>query len=138
MAEPRRRWQVGRRNADSGAAVVEFVMVSVLLILLLFAVLQVAAVFYARTIIAASAADGARYAAAADVDPGAGGVRAEQLMNQAHLGSLVSCVGSGARDAPSGLATTQVTCAGHLRSFFIPLGAFVSVTVSAHALKEGP
>ena len=127
-----------RRDPDRGAAVVEFVMVSVLLILLLFAVLQVAAVFYARTIIAASAADGARYAAASDVDPSAGGQRAEQTMTQAHLGSLVSCVGSVARDGPSGLATTQVTCAGHIRSFFIPLGAFVSVKVSAHALKEGP
>ena len=59
-----------------GAAVVEFVMISVLLIFLLFAVLQVAVLFYVRNIVAASAADGARYAATSNVAAEAGGGRA--------------------------------------------------------------
>ena len=63
------------RERDDGAAVVEFVLVSVLLVLLLFGVLQVGVYFYARNIVAASAADAARYAAAAGVDPDAGAGR---------------------------------------------------------------
>ena len=57
---------------DQGAAVIEFVMMIVLLVLVLFGVLQVAVYCYARNIVAAAAADGARYAASLGVDPGAG------------------------------------------------------------------
>ena len=46
-----------RRRADDGAAVVDFVLISTLLVFLLFAVLQVAVYFYARNVVAASAAD---------------------------------------------------------------------------------
>ena len=85
---------VGRRRAgvrgDDGVAVVEFVMISALLVFLLFGVLQVAAVLYVRSVVAASAADGARYAAAAGIGAGAGGARADQLMAQAVSGSLSS------------------------------------------------
>ena len=42
------------REREAGAAAVEFVLISVLLVLLLFGVLQVAAFFYARNIVAAS------------------------------------------------------------------------------------
>ena len=64
-----RRWwrRCGRLGRDRGAAIAEFVMISVLLIFLLFAVLQVAILLYVRTIVAASAADGARYAASSNV-----------------------------------------------------------------------
>ena len=55
-------------------------LISVLLVLLLFGVLQVGVYFYARNIVAASAADAARYAAAVGVPPSAGGARAEQLI----------------------------------------------------------
>jgi hypothetical protein len=58
-----------RLRDERGAAVVDFVLMSVLLVMLLFAVLQVAVYFYARNVVAASAADAARYAAAEGVDP---------------------------------------------------------------------
>ena len=51
-------------------------MMSVLLLMLLFGVLQVAVYFYARNVAAASAADAARYAAAEGIDPAAGAARA--------------------------------------------------------------
>ena len=55
---------------------------SVLLVFRLFAVLQVAVFFYVRNVVAASAADGARFAAAAGVDYARGGFRASDLVGK--------------------------------------------------------
>ncbi len=124
---------------DGGAAVVEFVMISVLLVFLLFGVLQVAAMFYVRNVVAASAADAARYAAAADVAVDQGGPRADALVQQGlspAVSSHVRCVSSRATDAPSGLAVVRVHCSGRIASLFLPIGAFVSLSATAEALKE--
>src|ERR1700689_3132749 len=86
-----------RLTDDRGAAIAEFVMISVLLIFLVFAVLQVAMVFYVRNIVAASAADGARYAAGSNVDAAAGGTRASAEVEHALSGAVarsVPCRGS--------------------------------------------
>jgi Flp pilus assembly protein TadG len=129
----------GDGACDAGAAVVEFVMVSVLLIFLLFAVLQVAVFFYARNIVSASAADAARYAAAAGVDPGSGAARARQLIAQG-LGSsdaaAIRCSSGTATDAASRLPVTTVHCTGHVRAIFAPVDLPLSVDVSSSALQE--
>jgi hypothetical protein len=57
-------------------------MISVLLVFLLFAVLQVAVFFHMRNIVAASAADGARFAAAAGVHYARGGFGASSLVGK--------------------------------------------------------
>ncbi len=114
-------------------------MVSVLLVFLLFAVLQVAALFYVRTIIAASAADGARYAATSDEPVQVGGLRASQRIASslsAQVASGVPCRGTAGEDAASGLDTTSVHCEGTIKSIFLPFGALVHVSVTARALTE--
>ena len=58
-----------RRRDDSGAAVVEFVLVGTLLTLLFVALLQLGLALYVRNTLLASAAEGARYAANADRSP---------------------------------------------------------------------
>ena len=119
---------------------VEFALVSVLLVLLLFAVLQVALYFYVRTISAASAADGARYASVAGRPDSDGGHRAAQLLAQgASVGVArgISCQGVRDRDAASGYQVTSVRCHGHIRSVFAPLGGLIGIDVAAHSLKEG-
>jgi Flp pilus assembly protein TadG len=126
---------------DDGVAIVEFVMVGVLLVFLLFGVLQLAAVFYVRNVVAASAADGARYAAAEGVGVGDGAVRANQLIAQALSPSMsraIRCASSVTVDAASGLAVERVQCRGRINSIFLPVGAFVAVDVVAHALREQP
>jgi Flp pilus assembly protein TadG len=119
--------------------VVDFVLVSVLLVLLLFAVLQVAVYFYARTIVAASAADAARYGALAGSSPALGAARANQLIEQS-LGradaAAIRCTGSSGIDAASGLAITTVHCTGRLHAVFAPMDLPVSVDVTASALTE--
>jgi Flp pilus assembly protein TadG len=127
------------RRDDRGAAVVEFVLISVLLVLLLFAVLQLAVFFYARNIVAASAADAARYAAAAGVSPGAGSTRAEQLIAQA-LGAQgarsIHCTSGLGTDAQSRLPVTTVHCTGRVRAIFAPVDLPLTVDVRTSALQE--
>jgi Flp pilus assembly protein TadG len=128
-----------RRASDAGAAVVEFVLISVLLVLLLFGVLQVGVYFYARNIVSASAADAARYAASAGVSPSAGAARAEMLI--AHgLGSAqataIRCTSGPGTDPQSGLPVATVRCTGHVRALLVAVDLPLRVDFTASALKE--
>jgi Flp pilus assembly protein TadG len=134
----RRRCQLG---GDRGAAIAEFVMISVLLVFTLFAVLQVAVLLYVRTIVAASASDGARYAASSNVAATAGADRATTEVSKSLSGAVarsVPCAGSVSADAASGLQTTVVHCAGTIKSIFLPLASFVRIDVTARSLTEPP
>lgn len=129
----------GRLRSDAGAAVVDFVFLAVLLVFLLLGVLQVAVYFYARNVIAASAADGARYGAAAGVDPGAGGPRATELVGEgldAADASAIRCIGIPGRDPASGLAVETVRCEGRIRLLFSPLHLPLTIAVTSSVLKE--
>jgi len=130
-----------RLHDDRGSAVVEFVLISVLLLMLLFAVLQVAALFYVRSVASAAAADGARYAANADVPPDEGARRANELIGHG-LGPAMSarlpCTGQLVPDPASNLQIAQVHCQGRIRSLLLPLGAFVRVQVTGQSLKDRP
>ncbi len=124
------------RERDDGAAVVEFVLVSVLLVLLLFGVLQVGVYFYARNIVAASAADAARYAAAAGVDPRAGAARAEQLIRSGLGGSDITCRSGVGVDGHSQLPVTTVHCTGRIKAFLAPIDIPLTVDQTSSALRE--
>lgn len=128
-------------GGQSGSAVVEFVMIAVLLMFLLFAVLQVAVYFYIRNIVQASAARGARYAANAGIPYGDGGSHASHLIDIGLSGTVsknIPCTGSAATDRASGLPLAVVRCSGNIKSIFLPIGRLVSITVSSRVLKEGP
>ena len=131
---------VGDKTRDGGAAVAEFAMISVLLVFVLFAVLQVAVYSYVRNVVAASAADGARFAAAAGVDYARGGLRASDLVGQGLTDGVardVPCVGRPGADPASGLPLAIVQCAGRIRSVFLPIGALLRIDVTSSVLKEG-
>jgi Flp pilus assembly protein TadG len=125
-----------RLRDDTGAAVVDFVMMSVLLVMLLLAVLQVAVYFYERNVAGASVADAARYAAAEGIDPQAGAVRAERLIRRNTRLASVHCTSRLGRDAPSGLATSIVHCTGRARALFLPFALPLVIDVRASAIKE--
>ena len=114
-------------------------MISVLLLFLFFAVLQVALVFYVRNIVEASAADGALYAASSGVAAEDGGTRASTEIGKSLSSTVarsVPCVGSLGTDAASGLPTTMVRCQGNIKSAFLPLGSLVRIDVTSRSLTE--
>jgi hypothetical protein len=130
--------RVGR--SDDGSAVVEFVLVSVLLVMLLLAVVQVAVYLHIRAVATASAAEGARYAANADVPTGAGGLRAEGVLGRgigAGVAQRLRCTASDQAGA-GGSTLVAVRCAGALPVFFAPLGGLLPIDVTGRALEEGP
>jgi Flp pilus assembly protein TadG len=127
------------RERDGGAAVVEFVLISVLLVLLLFGVLQVGVFFYARNIVAASAADAARYAASAGASPSAGAARAEQLISDGLGGGqagAIRCTGGTTTDPDSGLPVTTVHCSGRIRALLAPIDLPLRMDTTSSALTE--
>jgi Flp pilus assembly protein TadG len=127
------------RPADAGAAIVEFVMVSVLLVFLLFGVIQVAAALYVRNVVAASVADAAHYIALRGVPASEGARRASELIARAlsaRMSADLPCTGSVGVDSASGLPVARVECRGRIKSIFLPAMAFVSIDVVCHALKE--
>lgn len=114
---------------------------SVLLVMLLFAVMQVAALFYVESVAASAAADGARYAANAGVPAQAGGERATLLLGRALSPGMargLPCTGALVAEAGSGLTAAEVRCHGTIRSVFLPIGALLRVDVSGQSLKDDP
>jgi TadE-like protein len=130
-----------RGQSDRGAAVAEFAMISVLLLLLLFGVVQVAVYFYVRTIVAASAADAARFAGNEGVSSPNGGDRASMLIRQAataEIAQAIRCDGGDDRDVASGLVEAVVRCHGPVRLAFLPLNMPLTIDVTARSVKELP
>ncbi|WP_218618096.1 TadE/TadG family type IV pilus assembly protein [Cryptosporangium aurantiacum] len=117
----------------------EFALVSVVLLMLLLGVLQVAVYLYVRNVVAASAAEGARFAANADVGSDQGAARAELTLRRGagrDVASRVTCVGR-EEIGEGGLRLAGVECVGALPVFFAPIGDALPLHVTARAVEEG-
>ncbi len=128
-----------RTRGEAGTAVVEFVMISALVMGLLLAVLQVAVYVHVRNVVAASAQEGARYAANADVDSGAGAGRSLDIVRGALGGSTaegLTCQSAEQLDA-TGLVLVVVECTGAVPALFGALGDLLPVNATGQAIKEG-
>jgi Flp pilus assembly protein TadG len=105
--------------------------------MLVLGILQVGVYLYVRNVAAASAAEGARYAANADVPAEDGAARAESILASG-LGSTahhLACAGS-ADEGPDGVVLSSVRCAGAIPVFFVPFGEALPIDVSGHAVEE--
>jgi Flp pilus assembly protein TadG len=124
-------------EADDGAAVVDFVLVVTLLLTLFLIVFQVGVVLHVRNILVASAAEGARYGAAADRTPDEGAARANAAIADAlggRISSSITCTAVPGGDV-GGAPVVDIRCTGPLPVVFIPAGP-LSITVHGHALEE--
>lgn len=127
-----------RRDDERGAAVVEFTLVSVLLVGLFLLVMQVGLVLHARNVLVSAAQDGARFAANADRTAEDGVARTRESV----AGSLgpelagrmvitpLPATGAG------GLPVVGIRVSGPLPFVFAPVGP-LRITVEGHALDEG-
>jgi Flp pilus assembly protein TadG len=130
---------VAGRQVDRGAAVVEFVLVSIPLLFLLLVVLQVAVYVHVRNVVVASAAEGARYGANADRATGDGGPYAEQVLGRGlsvHAATGIRCT-AGEDAGAAGTVLVAVRCGGTLPTVLSVGGRLLPVNVTARAIKEG-
>ncbi|HLM04508.1 MAG TPA: TadE/TadG family type IV pilus assembly protein [Blastococcus sp.] len=125
-------------DGQRGSAVVDFVMVSMLIVALLLAVLQVAVYVHVRNVVTASAQEGARYAANADVDSALGAARTVEVVARAtseQTAEGLACTSAEEVDG-SGLTLVVVRCTGSVPSLLAALGDLLPLTATGRALKE--
>ncbi len=131
-AAPRR----AARCRDAGAAVVDFVLVTVLVVVLFLLVLQVGLILHVRNVLVASAAEGARYGANADRTPEDGVVRTRSVVADALSRAVADRLTYTASEVTvDGAPVVEITVSGPLPVAFLPAGP-VSITVHGHALEE--
>jgi Flp pilus assembly protein TadG len=115
--------------------VVEFAMVTVLLLTLFLALLQLGLALHVRNTLVACAADGARYGANADRAPADAVERARELIRAALADRYAEDV-SAATEPVEGAETVVVTVRATLPVVGL-LGPSRGLVVRGHALKEG-
>lgn len=130
------RRHVREAREDRGSAIVEFTLVAVLLTVLFLALLQLGLALHVRNTLLASAAEGARYAANADRDPGDGEAVTRQLIRNALADSFADRVTSGS-ETIAGVRTVYVQVDASLPLVGL-LGPSRGLQVRGHALEESP
>ncbi|HEX5016956.1 MAG TPA: TadE/TadG family type IV pilus assembly protein [Actinomycetes bacterium] len=121
-------------GAEDGSAVVEFVLVSVLVVVLLLALVQVGLALHIRNTLISAASEGARFAAAANQTPSAGAEHTRSLIRESLPDGMASDVTAG-QESVGGVPTIVVTVRVDLPVVGW-LGPSDSLVVSGHAMEE--
>ncbi len=123
-------------DSDDGSAVAELVMVMGLLVLVFAGLVQVGLVMHVRNVLAAAAAEGARYAAVSGHDEQAGVERIDELARAALSDGVVAEIPCQViTDERDGQLIRVARCDGRMPLLFAPFGS-VPIHVQAIALKE--
>jgi hypothetical protein len=122
---------------DAGSAVVDFVLVSALLLVVFLAVAQAGVVLHTRNVLVAAAAEGARHGANADRTPEQGVERTRQVVAEALSPDRAAALEVLPRAAvtPEGLDVLEIEVTTPLPVVFLPVGP-LRLTVRGHALEE--
>jgi Flp pilus assembly protein TadG len=123
-----------KARGERGAAVVDFVLVSTLVVPLFLGILQVGLFLYVRNTVTAAASEGAHYAAVLNREPADGEARTRQLISGVVRDQLIDSVSAEATDV-DGQPGVEVTVDAHMP----PLGLWgpgLSFSVQGHAVKE--
>jgi Flp pilus assembly protein TadG len=123
-----------RRRGEHGSAVVDFVLVSMLVVPLFLGILQVGLFLYVRNTVTAAASEGAHYAAVLNREPGDGEARTRELMEGVVRTELIETVTADQMDV-EGQPEVRVVVKAHMP----PLGLWgpgIGFTVEGHAIKE--
>jgi Flp pilus assembly protein TadG len=123
-----------RSRAEHGAAVVDFVLVSLVLVPLVLGLVQVALVLHVRNTLTAAATEGARYAATVDRQPQDGVARTRAQIADAIADRFAGQV-SGAEVVVGDVPAVEI----RVRATVPPLGLWgpgVDLEVAGHAVRE--
>lgn len=132
---PRRR---SADDRDRGAAVVDFVLVGTLVIALFLCLLQLGIDLYLRNVLAACAADGARYGANADLPPAAAVTETANLISSSAGSSFATGVQLATDPADTtvdGASVVTVVVRARLPVIF-GLLPVIPIVVEGQALRE--
>ena len=124
---------------ERGSAVVDFVFVSLLVVALLLAVLAVAVYVHVRNVVTASAQEGARFAANADVPSGQGAGRTVEIVARAtseQTARGLACSSGEEVEPGSGLTLVVVRCSGSVPSLLPVLGNLLPLEATGRSVKE--
>lgn len=119
---------------ERGSAVVDFVMVSMLVVPLFLGILQVGLFLYVRNTITAAASEGAHYAGVLNREPADGEARTRELVTGVVRNELIDSVTAQATDV-DGQPGVEVVVEAHMP----PLGLWgpgIKFHVEGHAIKE--
>jgi Flp pilus assembly protein TadG len=119
---------------EGGAAVVDFVLVSMVLVPLVLGLIQVGLVMHVRNTLAAAATEGARYGANIDRSPADGAARTREQVRGAVADRFAQDV-SASRETVGGVPTVVV----RVRAVVPPLGLWgpgVNLSVTGHGVQE--
>lgn len=125
-----------RSAAERGAAVVDFVLVTVILVPLVLGVLQLALVLHVRNTLTAAASEAARQAAVADAGPGAGIRYARDHVQGALTGRFATDIQQLAAQF-DGAPAVEVRIRAEVPTMGL-WGPDVEISVSGHAVRERP
>ena len=123
-----------RARGERGSAVVDFVLVSTILVPLFLGILQIGLFLYVRNTVTAAASEGAHYAAVLNRAPADGEARTRELISGVVTDGLIDSVDAEETDI-DGQPGVEVTVQAHMP----PLGLWgpgISFTVQGHAVKE--
>ncbi|MDF2807720.1 MAG: pilus assembly protein TadE [Cellulosimicrobium sp.] len=123
-------------DPERGSAVVDFTLVSVLVLVLFLGVVQVALAVHVRATLVDCAAEGARVAGRADRGPQDGAARTRELITAALSPRYARDV-EARQTVVDGLPVVEVTVTAPLPVVGL-LGPGGVVTVDGHALEEAP
>ncbi len=123
-------------RSQRGSAVVDFVLVSVILVPLFLGVLQIGFYLYVRNTMVAAASDGARLAATVDRGPEDGIARTESMIGEAVSSRLVTSVTADVVEI-EGQPAVAVVVEAHMPVLGI-WGPAVDFTVRGHGIEEVP
>jgi Flp pilus assembly protein TadG len=125
----------GTREArESGSAVVDFVLVSALLVMLFLAIGQLSLALHVRNTLVAAASEGARYGADADRSPADGADRTRELIRQSLSGGFADDV-SASMGEVDGVSVVVVEVRARL-PLLGWLGPSRALVVRGHAFEE--
>lgn len=123
-----------RSRAERGAAVVDFVLVSLVLVPLVLGLVQVALVLHVRNTLAAAAAEGARYGAAVDRGPEDGVARTRTQIAAAVSDRFAEEV-DGSEATVDGVPTVEIRVHANVPALGL-WGPGVELRVTGHAVRE--
>jgi len=124
------RW----RDSDEGSSLVEFILVLPMVLLVGFAIFQIALTMFIRTTITSAAAEGARVAALSGSSTSAGTLRTRRILDQTIAANVVQRISTRSETA-NGVPTMTVSVDARL-----PLVGLLGPTqmrLVGHAVREG-